>query len=72
MASGNGDPVYGLVYSGNIVPMDEPLNYATPQPIVKTVFNISRMCAETITRMPGDDHYTTEGNAGKRGDLYHE
>lgn len=66
MASGNGDTVYGLPYTGTIVPADDTL------PSTKTVFNMASMQSETITRTTGDDHYTTEGNAQRAGDLYHE
>jgi hypothetical protein len=72
MASGNGDPVYGQPYSGTPTPYSSPLTAATPGPVTQTVFNMYRMCAETITRTPGDNHYTTAGNAQRAGDLYHE
>lgn len=66
MASGNGDTVYGLPYSGTIVTRGDAL------PSTHTVFNMASMQSETITRTAGDDHYTTEGNAQRAGDLYHE
>lgn len=72
MASGNGDTVYGLPYTGTIVKAVDPLTAATPGPVVKTVFNMASMQSETITRTPNDHHYTTEGNAQRAGDLFHE
>jgi hypothetical protein len=72
MASGNGDPLYGQPYTGTVVPYVDPLTAATPSPVTQTVFNMYSMQPETITRVPGDDHYTTEGNAQRAGDLYHE
>lgn len=66
MASGNGDPVYGLPYSGTVVPRTDTF------PVTQTVFNMNSMQSETITRTANDHHYTTEGNAQRAGDLYHE
>lgn len=67
MASGNGDPVYGLPYTGTLV------SPAPTTPRVQTVFNMYRMVPETITIQSGDAHYTqANSNSQRKGDLYHE
>lgn len=61
MASGNGDPQYGLPYDGTPVQQDSRDGKVT------TVLDMNSLGTTTITQSEDDDHYIAD-----TGHLYHE
>lgn len=64
MASGNGDPVFGLPFTGTTVPQTQTF------PRTATVLDTLKLTRITITRTATDKHRVASGP--NKFDTYHE